>query len=151
MQLAKDYEEVRRKMPGSSNRTRIMDNLFLKMKDVIVEPSTSLVEKLLESQSPGKRLAAIAKLQKFPDLTYIDWLAHHVGAAEKPFVGYQATVALYIASREFGEENKTQIHQVLTTALSAIQEDKHKDPNQVDVIQAALSELGINDNDSKNL
>ncbi|MDO7853844.1 KGGVGR-motif variant AAA ATPase [Hymenobacter convexus] len=148
MQLAKDYEEVRRKMPGSSNRTRVMDNLFLKMKDAIVDPSTTLVEKLSDSQSPGKRLAAIAKLQKFPDLTFVDWLAHHVGAAEKPFVGYQATVALYIASREFGEENKARIHQVLTTALSAIQADAHKDPNQVDVIQAALSELGINESGS---
>lgn len=108
LQLAKEYEEIRKKLPSSDNRTRVMENIVSKMKAAMDEPIGEL-PKLMKSKSAGERLLAIAKLQKFPNLEYLNWLAEHVGDSEKPFVGYHASVALYIASRAFGNDNKKQL------------------------------------------
>lgn len=142
LQLAKEYEEIRKKLPSSDNRTRVMENIVSKMKSAMDEPIGEL-PKLIESKSPGERLLAIAKLQKFPNLEYLNWLAEHVGDSEKPFVGYHASVALYIASRAFGKDNKKQLEKVLNAASANIEKHKFQDPNQVNVISSALNELKI--------
>lgn len=142
MQLAKEYEEIRKKMPSGDNRTRIMENIVARIKSAVHSP-TNFLPTLTESKNPGERLVAIAKLQKFPNNEYLYWLAEHVGDYEKPFIGYHSAVALYIASRAFGKVNKKEIETVLNTANANIQKHKYKDPNQIDVINAALTELKV--------
>jgi cellulose biosynthesis protein BcsQ len=142
LQLARDYEEIRINMPGGDNRTRVMEGIVAWMKSISNDP-TSFLPTLTKSKSPGERLVAIAKLQKFPNLKYIDWLAAHVGDVEKPFIGYNAAVALYIASRTFWKENKMEIENALLTAKSNIEKYQYKDPNQIKVIRTALNEVNI--------
>lgn len=140
LQLAKEYEDVREKMPSSNNRTRVMESILTKMKSISNDP-TSFILSLTKSESPGERLAAIAKLQKFPNLDYLKWLSEHVGDIETHFIGYQASVALYIYARTFGKDYRQQLTQALKTASSNIENSNFKDPNQVEVLMTALNEL----------
>jgi len=117
-----------------------MENIVVKMKSAMEEPIGNLPT-FIKSESPGEKLLAIVKLQKFPNPDYLNWLAEHVGDSEKPFIGYHSAVALYIAARTFGNENKIQIEAVLKTASENIQKHQFKDPNQIDVINVALNEL----------
>lgn len=142
LQLAKEYEDVRDKMPGSNNRTRVMESIVTKMKSISNDPISFIVS-LTMSESPGERLAAIAKLQKFPNLDYLKWLSEHVGDIETPFVGYQASVALFIYARTFGKDYRQQLIRALKTASSNIENSNYKDPNQVEVLMTALNELKI--------
>lgn len=142
LQLAKEYEDIRNRMTSSNNRTRVMENIVTKMKSISNNP-TSFISTLTKSESPGERLAAIAKLQKFPNLDYLDWLCDHVGASEKPFIGYQASVALYISARTFGKDYRQQLEEALKSAYYLIENSNFKDPNQVEVLRSALNELEI--------
>ena len=127
-------------MLSGSDRTRVMETIVKRMKEVSNDP-TIFLPTLTDSSSPGERLAAIAKLQKFPNLDYVNWLADHVGAIETPFIGYQASVALYIASRAFGNDNNILIENALKLASENIKKHEYQDPNQVNVINSALNEL----------
>ena len=140
--LAKEYEVIRKKMISGDMRTRAMENIVTRINAASTSP-TNFLPTLTESNSPGERLVAIANLQKFPNLKYLDWLAEHVGDSEKPFIGYQASVALYIASRTFGKENKKLFENILNAASANIQKHNYKDPNQVAVIKAALNEVQV--------
>lgn len=138
--LAKEYEEVRAKMPSGNPRTRVMENIVSKMKSLMDDPLSNL-ETWTTSYSAGIRLLAIAKLQKFPNTEYLNWLAEHVGDSEKPFIGYQSSVALYISSRAFGKEIKTVLLKTLKKAQTNIDRYEFKDPNQVEVLKSAINEL----------
>lgn len=140
--LAKEYEEVSKKMPSVNPRTRVMDNIVSKMKSLMNDPLSNL-ETWTTSSSSGERLLAIAKLQKFPNADYLNWLAEHVGDSEKPFIGYHSSVALYISSRTFGKENKTVIENTLKKAKANIDRCEFKDPTQLDILKSAISELNI--------
>jgi cellulose biosynthesis protein BcsQ len=139
-QLAKEYEDIREQMPAGDGRTRAMEKIVTKMKSAM-DNSIGMLSGLTNSKSPGKRLIAIAYLQKFPNADYFNWLAGRAGDAEKPFIGYQATVALYFASRALGPESKKYLVEMLELAGSNIEKSKYKDPNQVSVIKAAFTEL----------
>ncbi len=142
LQLAREYEAIRKEMASGGKRTRVMENIVTKMKTVSNNP-TNFLPTLTASKSPGERLAAIAKLQKFPNLDYINWLSEHVGDIEKPFIGYHASVALYLASRNFGQDHRGEVESTLEKARANIEKYNYKDPNQVSVIQSALNELDI--------
>lgn len=139
--LAKEYEEIRRTMPSGSDRTRVMEKLFQKMKSNVTEPPIYFQE-LIQSESPGERLAAIATLHKFPNAHYIDWLSERIGFKEKPFIGYQASIALFIASRSFGKEGSIGLKVSLEKAMSNILKSSYKDPNQIVNIRSAQENLG---------
>jgi hypothetical protein len=97
--LAADYGQIRQEMPSSDARTARMATVFSKMK-ANAAAVRSLLEKFKDSAVPGRRLAAIAILQMFPMPDHLDWLAQRLDPdAEKPFVGYQAAVALLEAVR----------------------------------------------------
>ncbi|MBI3137361.1 MAG: hypothetical protein HYZ15_02115 [Sphingobacteriales bacterium] len=138
--LAKEYEEVRKKMPSGNSRTRVMENIVSKMKSVMNDPLSNL-EIWTTSKSAGERLLAIAKLQKFPNTEYLNWLAEHVGDSEKPFIGYHSAIALYISSRTFGKDNKNVVENIIKNAQANIDRYDFKDPNQVEVLKAAINEL----------
>ncbi|HMG15998.1 MAG TPA: AAA family ATPase [Saprospiraceae bacterium] len=143
LQLAKEYEEIRENMIGGNSRTKLMAKVLVRMKSLIIE-SDNILPKFTESKSAGERLVAIAKLQKFPSLDYLEWLANHVGDSEKPFIGYQAFVALYIATKAFGNTNKLEISNALIKAEKNLNKYRYKDPNQIDILKSAKTELKIN-------
>lgn len=138
--LAFAYENLRKQMPASNNRTRLMQDIVEKMraKAPDCEP---LLPSLVISSSPGKRLAAIVTLQEKPNAGYLDWLAEHVGDIEKPFIGYQAAVALYTSARSLPEKN--QVSGAIKKGLANISKFNYKDPNQVSVLKSADAELNL--------
>lgn len=94
-QLAAEYEEVRASNLPGSDRTRKMDAVVSKMR-TIGRAIFPLRHDFAASLSPGMRLVAIAALQIQPDFDMLGWLASRVGA-ERPFVEFQALVALFSA------------------------------------------------------
>jgi cellulose biosynthesis protein BcsQ len=139
--LANEYEGLRRILEAGPTRTRQMELITQKMKNM-AKSIVPLLPELTNSDSPGEKLAAIASLQVEPDPVYLDWLANHIGAKEKPFIGYQASVGLLIASRSFGEKYKNQIHTAIDKAILNIEKSEYKDPNQVSVLNTAKIEMG---------
>ena len=90
------YERTRQQMLPGSERTVKMQDIFNKMK-AIAGSTYSFLEEFTKSPLPGERLAAVSILHCFSDESYFDFLVDIVGA-EKPFVGYQATLALRFAA-----------------------------------------------------
>ena len=142
LQLAREYDDIRKTMPSGSKRTSRMSNIVTRMKSVTISSNNNLPI-LTESEFPGERLAAIVKLQLFPNIDYLDWLAEHVGDIEKPFIGYQASTGLYIASRVFGHKNYLEIDKALKKATQNLNKFDFKDPNQVVILKSAITELNL--------
>lgn len=86
------YERIRQRMRASNERTRRLDEVFAKMRQ-LAAASHPMLDELAESPSPGERLAAVAILQVFASERHLSFLARLVGS-EKPFVGYHAINAL---------------------------------------------------------
>ena len=115
-ELAEQYEQIRRDMPSGGPRTRRMTEVFSSMraKAASVVP---LLTQFEQSPSAGSRLAAIAILQMFPNAEHLDWLAGRLDPNdEKPFVGYQAAVALLEAARSLPTSECGRIRAALTRA-----------------------------------
>lgn len=93
--LAEEYEDIRRRMTEGEERTRLMGEVVERMKEV-AGAAVPLIPSLTESESPGRRLAAVVILKESPDPQYLDWLAGRLGD-EKPFLGHQAARALHSA------------------------------------------------------
>jgi len=140
--LGGEYESIRKTLPSGSNRTSLMQGVVDKMKQT-ADGAKPFLSVLTKSELPGEKLAAIAVLQQQPDIGYVDWLADRVGNAEKPFVGYQATVALYTAARVFGHKHKDVISKCLYQAFDNLKKYDFNDPNQKTVLHAAMVELDL--------
>jgi len=138
--LAAEYEALRERMPAGTSRTMLMEDIVKKMKKIADDVQPGLKDLMLSS-SPGKRLAAIVALQSMPNIEHVIWLAEHVGDSEKPFIGYQASVALFIASRAFREKFNTEMRHAVTSAINNLNSYTFKDPNQTRTLLAAMAEL----------
>jgi hypothetical protein len=103
--LAREYERIRAAMPSGDVRTRRMEIVATKMRTLGLAAKPFLAE-LVASKSPGERLAAVTALQVAPDPEYLEWLGDRM-AAEKPFVGYHAAVALTGAARTLDQTHAT--------------------------------------------
>src|SRR5215207_9214061 len=66
----------------------------------------------------GERLAAVTVLQVIPDPEYLPWLVDRI-AAEKPFIGYHAAVALLAAARELPNDDLPLVEDALVRAEAA--------------------------------
>jgi cellulose biosynthesis protein BcsQ len=139
--LATEYENIRKQMKSGNERTKLMTNIFKKMVDVSIDLTTNL-RYMTNSNSPGERLAAIAKLNKYPNKNYLNWLADRIGYFEKPFVGYQASVALYKAARLFGNSDKN-FENILKIAQENIKKGVYEDLNQIDIIESTYLLLDL--------
>jgi hypothetical protein len=95
--LAREYENIRITHLPSDSRTHLMEIVVAKMRTIgtAVYP---LRHEFMISPSPGERLIAVAAMQVTPDYESLTWLANRI-LAEKPFVGYHASVALYQAAK----------------------------------------------------
>ena len=140
--LAIEYENLRKEMNSGSVRTRKMTDIVQKMQN-LVNDSTILLEEFTKSEMAGERLIAIAMLQKFPKLNYLDWLSEHVGDIEKPFVGYQSCVAIYLAARTFAKTEAPLLNEILIKSMKNINEHEFKDQNQIDVLKSIKNVLNI--------
>lgn len=106
LKLAEEYDDIRRRMTSGPERTRQMTAIFSRMRAGAAQVRM-LLDEFRESPSPGVRLIAIAILQMFPRADCLDWLAHRLDnpETEKPFVGFQAAVAILEAVRALSNEN----------------------------------------------
>lgn len=137
--LAIEYVEARGKMPSGLDRTRKMSSIASQFRS-LAAPAYELLPELVVSSSPGERLAAICILQRVPSTKYLNWLAERV-AIEKPFVGYQATVALLSAVRATRDVSRSEIAPVVKLAQDFLAQLKWQDPNQVRALENAAKEL----------
>lgn len=141
LDLSAEYEETRRAMVAGGTRTRRMTALFSRMKSH-APAVIGLLDEFAHSESPGRRLAAIAILQMFSRAEYLPWLAERLDnpALEKPFVGYQAAVALLEAVRALPAEDAPKLREALATA-KVLAQKLPDDPDRLQVLALAESEL----------
>lgn len=139
--LAADYEQVRRDMPEGGLRTQRMAALFSEMK-IKAAAVQVLLEEFEQSASPGMRLAAIAILQMFPHAEHLNWLAGRLDNpdVEKPFVGYQAAVALLEAARALSVEECGRLKLALERGF-ALAAGLPGDSDRVSVLKSAEHEF----------
>jgi hypothetical protein len=140
VQLAKEYDQMRREMPSGNERTRLMEGLFSRMK--IEAPKVQgLLSSLQQSSSAGERLMAIAVLDMFPDANHLDWLAERMNPEqEKPFVSYHAAVALLDAVTNLPAGNCAKLRAALGKA-KALALRLRGDLDRVTVLRRAEQEL----------
>jgi hypothetical protein len=138
--LAAEYDELRRTMPASGDRTRRMTAVFSRM-TAMVGSFTGLFQELRSSVSPGQRLGAIALLHMFPSARHLDWLAERLDPErEKPFVEYQAAVGLLQAVRGLPRAECLTLAEALRRARG-LAERLTTDPPRIRVLDTADSEL----------
>lgn len=140
LDLATEYEEIRYRMPSGWQRTQRMTAIFSRMtaKAATVK---ALLPELQQNSSAGNRLGAIAILQSFPDAAHLDWLAERLNhEQERPFVGYQAAVALLEAVRSLPATNRGALRAALERA-STLAAQLTTDPPRIRVLEAASVEL----------
>jgi hypothetical protein len=138
--LARQYDEVRRTMPSSRERTQKLSEITaaLRFRSAAVR---SLLSHYQNSTSAGLRLAAICVLQQFPNPAELAWLGDRLDPdKEAPFVGYAAAVALAQAVRSLPPAHYTDLEKSITRALSLAERNPH-DPPRIRVLNTALSEL----------
>jgi TIR domain/HEAT repeats len=116
---ARLYERTRQRMRPSSDRTSRMEQILVQMR-ALATASYPLLAELTESPSPGERLAAVAILQVFATEPYLPFLVRLVGS-EKPFVGYQAIVALRFAVGALDAAAHPQLKEALEAARAALE------------------------------
>jgi hypothetical protein len=125
-------------MEHGDERTRNLEAVFMKMRSLVCS-TYDLLEELTVSPSPGERLVAVAALQVKPDARWIDFLGERV-TTEKPFVGYQAALALLVAVRTLDVEHHLKLLPAITQGLEALRViSGHTD--RARVLKAALREL----------
>jgi hypothetical protein len=136
--LAREYEQLRETMPSGYERTRMMSIVESRMRTLALSAFPLLAE-LVHSASPGDRLAAVAILKQIPSPDYLTWLANRVGV-EKPFIGYQATVALLNAGRRL-DPPRDDVARAVEMAIDIMNNLAFKDPNQLRTLASARKEL----------
>jgi hypothetical protein len=139
-QLAKEYDQIRGKMPAGDERTRIMAAVFSRMK--ITAPRVQgFLSDLQQSSSAGERLMAIAVLDMFPEANHLAWLAERMDPEqEKPFVAYHAAVALLDAVTNLPSEDCGKLEAALAEAKKLALRLKG-DPARLNVLARAEEEL----------
>ena len=140
LKLAAEYEETRRTMTSGSARTRRMTAIFSRMKAKAAS-MLPFAEDLKKSDSAGQRLAAIAALQMFPKAEHMEWLAERLDnpEVEKPFVGYQAAVAILEAVRALPPTECAQLRTSIQRAKTLARK-MAGDPGREQVLQLAEEE-----------
>ena len=127
-------------MRPSTERTQRMEQIFTTMLG-IANASYPLVDELINSPSPGERLAAVAILQVFACQQYFPFLVKLVGA-EKPFVGYHATKALRFAVRAADPRVYPELQAAIDSAQKALESaDVGFDTDRRTMLRDAKTEL----------
>jgi hypothetical protein len=140
LQLAKEYDQIRREMPAGDERTRLMEGVFSRMKITAPKVQGSL-SAFQRSSSAGERLIAIAVLDMFPEANHLGWLAERMDPElEKPFVAFHAAVALLDAVTNLPAEDCAKLEAALAEAKKLALRLKG-DPARLNVLARAEEEL----------
>jgi hypothetical protein len=101
-----------------------------------------LLSELQASSSAGERLAAIAILNAFPDVEHLPWLAERLDnpETERPFVGYQAAMALAQAARSLPADDHAELDAALDRALELARK-LPDDPDRIKTLEHTKQEL----------
>lgn len=118
MELAREYDKLRRDMPSGDARTRRLEVVASRMRTLALSLFPLLAE-LSRSDSPGERLAAVTTLQSIPHSAYLTWLAERL-ADERPFIGYHAALGLLNAARTLEETDLPQVRAAVALARRAV-------------------------------
>ena len=140
LQLAREYDKIRRVMPSSDERTRTMEGVFSLMKIMASKVQGSLPG-FQQSNSAGERLMAIAILDMFPEADHLEWLAERMNPEhEKPFISYHAAVALLDAVTNLPTGDCAKLEASLAKAKKLALQLKG-DPDRLKVLARAEEEL----------
>jgi hypothetical protein len=140
LDLAAEYEEIRLKMKSGWDRTQRMAAIFSSMTAKAATVKEMLPE-FQRSPSAGIRLGAIAVLKSFPDPAHVEWLADRLDPDnDKPFVGYQAAVALLEAVQSLPVSSCDTLRKALGRA-SELAGRLPDDGDRIRVLEAAKAEL----------
>lgn len=146
--LSVEYEEARRRMPSGYRRTVLMTSIINRM----IEKSNLIIPylgRLTHSAFSGERLAAIAALQAVPDIRYANWLAEHIGDGEKPFIGYQAAVALQHIVNRYSREEPYELLNIWQKAMASMAVSTFQNTDEVIVLSNISSILNRTHIDTK--
>jgi len=146
--LAEEYDSLRASMPSSQQRTVEMNRVAAQMRALGVAAIPWLKEFSRDQSSAGVRLCAITILQMAPSDRYLSWLEERF-KSERPFIFYQASIALMEAVRTFGSSQKPNLLAVINSALDHLKAFTNGAPdrNSLNVLSAALEELRNPTND----
>ncbi|RVL56354.1 hypothetical protein [Sinorhizobium meliloti] len=137
--LCRTYDEVRETMQSGPARSRRMSAIVEEMKTHVAVAQTAL-QTLKTNASAGHRLAAIAVLQLFPSRTELSWLADRLNPkTEKPFMGYQAGVALLQAVRSLPQSDCDILRKQIDRALELARGNPEDQP-RIKVLEYAAEE-----------
>jgi hypothetical protein len=139
--FAQEYESTRAAMPSGPERTNAMNAVAAKMRTLALAADPFLDEFHADTNSPGKRLAAVCILQLEPDMHYVPWLVERM-SVEHPFIFFHASVALLRTVRGFGVQHRDELRQAIQKALNTVNSfGEQRDTNTVRTLTLALSEL----------
>jgi hypothetical protein len=143
VQFAHEYEGARSNMKPGNERTQAMNAIVAKMRTLAIAANPFLSEFAKKSASPGIRLCAICILQLTPNIEYVEWLSDRM-KTERPFVFYQASVALLAFVRTYGTPEEQRLINALTSAKDTVEKFSggRPDRNTVWTLDVALQELG---------
>ena len=139
--LARRYDAIRATMSSGRERTRLMTSVFGEM--VAAAPSVrSELRYFQTGESAGDRLAAIAVLNAFPSEAELGWLAQRLDnpRGEKPFVGYQAALALRQAVQSLPDSALPELRIAVDDALR-LASRLPDDADRINVVRAAVADL----------
>lgn len=136
-QLCIEYETIRRLLRAGRERTRAMTEVLLKMR-TLGPAVASFLPELKASESPGKRLSAVAIMQIDPQKADIGWLLGRF-SEDKPFIFYHAAVALQKIAEQGDEKRVAAARDAAERALRTIEAfEGHKDANSIAVLNDIL-------------
>ena len=144
VELAKEFEDVRFRTPWTDERTRKLEAIFTKMRSR-APFFYGLLNELVNSTSPGKRLLAIAILEIFPTSQYLAWIADRLAPADDtPFIRYHAAVVLLVAVRVLGRSECPRLQEAIRTANFHVQRDtEDPDGSRRKIVADAGQELNV--------
>lgn len=139
--LAAQYQDIRDKLPSGGARTRRMTAIFSEMKSKAALGRPLLLE-FEKSELAASHLAAIAILQMFPNAEHLAWLVERLDNphGEKPFVKYQAAVALLEAVQSLPPAECKRIKMALERATK-LAPTLPEDSDRLDVLKVATEQF----------
>lgn len=142
LSLCDRYERKRDEMLPGPERTNVMEAVTREMRKLALA-AYSMLPELSKSPSPGQRLAAAAFLQVRPsaDPAYIDWLSAEI-ASEKPFIKYQAALALRSAVRALPAAEHEKLRKAIADGKKALRTANRANSDEYAVLERAEQELG---------
>lgn len=137
--LAAEYESTRAEMQSGPIRARRMNEIAAGMRALALA-GLPLRSQLSQSESVGKRLAAICMLQVSPAERYFNWIIERVKGEREPFVFYQAAVAILEYVRKGVYPNEDDVRLAIKDAINVISSFKGGEPdkNTLEALHEAL-------------